>query len=486
MSFSQSPKGSSPQPSDAPDSGASSQSTPRQSAGDTPVPPPISAKNVAPPTVPSSSIVPLEARPGTSIAGHPIIRRQGTDPRPYSGPAYVGTANNPSNDGGAIPPFPHTRPINPRFPPTFARNSIEKPAQHFHFPAATSMPNVLFSTSLGGQTLMPLQPGEIEMAQLRGKTLVPVFPGRTLEPQARDTMRAMPAEMGVRVLRKSCLKIAEEDIDKPKVGRWTMEETEALVAHLQDRRNYSRLKSNMKRELGKLAKEIFHGTKTVKAIEGRWKTLRDAHQTASKRINSTTEGEIDEAQWLSIRQSWLDQACPFYRELDQILRTDVSSTPSYNAPQNGGSQSPFTMTYGARDDRRNDDDADRDDDHPTTDEEGEESQADSPPAGRSQTPTQRNVPAKKIVKRQKNMLALDSVLKDIAFQKLKHDKEHLEYQKERDKEDRELQREMERMRHEARMKTLNIQEQQMRIQSMQLELALAQVNSLKRGRDEEE
>jgi len=53
----------------------------------------------------------------------------------------------------------------------------------------------------------------------------------------------------------------------------------------------------------KLAQSIFQGTRSGRALEGRWKAMKEKYDKAKVRINSTGEGEKSEEQWASMRRS---------------------------------------------------------------------------------------------------------------------------------------------------------------------------------------
>ena len=98
------------------------------------------------------------------------------------------------------------------------------------------------------------------------------------------------------------LTIPTSKIGKRKKGNWTAEETQALLTYLEVDENYKAFKLNATSVMEKLAQSVFQGTRTGRALEGRWKAMKEKYDKAKIRINSTGEGEKSVEQWTSMRR----------------------------------------------------------------------------------------------------------------------------------------------------------------------------------------
>jgi hypothetical protein len=69
-----------------------------------------------------------------------------------------------------------------------------------------------------------------------------------------------------------------------------------------------------------IAKKVFGGRKTGSAVKGKWEWMKRKYRKAKNKLASTGEGQRDDLEkWSSIKLAWLDDVCPWYEEMCDIL-----------------------------------------------------------------------------------------------------------------------------------------------------------------------
>jgi len=112
--------------------------------------------------------------------------------------------------------------------------------------------------------------------------------------------------------------------DRPSVnrGRWSENDKLRLLGYLAENlRNYEEFKVNGARVAERIAVEVLGGRRTGEAVRGQWESLKRKYHTTSLRLRSTGEGQRDDVEkWRSIKLGWLDDMCPHYELIDDILQ----------------------------------------------------------------------------------------------------------------------------------------------------------------------
>ena len=199
-------------------------------------------------------------------------------------------------------------------------------------------------------------------------------------------------------------------------------------------------------------KGLFCGTRSWSAIKGQWKDWKKKYEAATRRIESTGEGLKEEEQWSSVEcrkcsnysilsnvtngyiAEWLNNQCPNYRRIAEILQTDKS----FNAPfviEIGGS-STRSVVNGV-------DDGLEPEEIESVSEWESEGDSIHPPAGRQEIPSRgkrrrsKEMTGTKAVK--KNKKSEEAVIiEEIGQQRLLQEKEKFDYMKRKDEADRNL------------------------------------------------
>jgi hypothetical protein len=142
------------------------------------------------------------------------------------------------------------------------------------------------------------------------------------------------------------LNIPQDNIGVIRKGKWSKEEREALLGWLSDGGNYARVKTKGKRVWMDLAQDkgLFCGTRSWSAIKGQWEDWKKRYEAAKRRVESTGEGQKEKEQWPSMESrkcsnysipynltnnylaEWLNNQCPNYRWIAEILQKDKSFT----------------------------------------------------------------------------------------------------------------------------------------------------------------
>ncbi|KAI5803107.1 hypothetical protein EDC01DRAFT_627915 [Geopyxis carbonaria] len=234
------------------------------------------------------------------------------------------------------------------------------------------------------------------------------------------------------------------------VPNWTTEEREQLLGWLsEDLTNYELWKTKQTRIAEKLSEDLFQGVRSASAIKNQWDLMKAKYTKARERLSATGEGQReDEDKWTSIRKTWLDLECPYYEEMDDILRRDKSFTPFY-VSESGATRGSVTIIEGKIVDL----DLSSDDEN------------DHPPAGGKKQPLRRGetVPSgsesKKAIKKQK-LTGSEAAINSFHENTINLDKERLQYEKDRDEQDRRFAREKDERFHEREMRRLQLQEQE--------------------------
>ncbi|KAI5777439.1 hypothetical protein EDC01DRAFT_635798 [Geopyxis carbonaria] len=230
---------------------------------------------------------------------------------------------------------------------------------------------------------------------------------------------------------------------------WTAEEREQLLAWFsEDLTNYELWKTKQQRIAVKLSDDLFDGVRSASAIKNQWDMMKAKYTKAKERLSATGEGQReDEDKWTSIRKTQLDHECPYYEEMDDILRRDKSFTPFYVSESWG--KSSLTIIEGEIID--------------LSDDENEH-----PPAGGKKQPLRRGETTaagsegKKAIKKQK-LSGPEAAIKTFHDNTISLDKERLQYEKDRDEEDRRFAREKDERFHEREMRRLQLQEQEYKL-----------------------
>jgi hypothetical protein len=215
--------------------------------------------------------------------------------------------------------------------------------------------------------------------------------------------------------------------DKPEPGRggkrWTQEEKELLIEWFgQDPVNLELFKTKPVTTSEKIAQDVFHGARTGPAIIAQWDLMKAKHKECVERLEGTGEGarnlqeiQDDEDEWADVRLKWLDDQCPYFDMMDEVLGRDRSYTAPY-ASEAGGEEE-LVFMEGRR----------------------VNNPADHPPAGGSKAPMKGSLKRgvsigtdeeKKAVKAAKKTRLEDLVEKHDARQRL--DEERFEWEKQRD------------------------------------------------------
>jgi len=254
------------------------------------------------------------------------------------------------------------------------------------------------------------------------------------------------------------LNIPQDNIGIPRKGKWSKEEREALLGWLSDGGNYTRVKTKGKQVWVDLAhkKGLFCGTRSWSAIKGQWEDWKKKYEVAKRRVESTGEGLKEEEQWSSMESrryyysipftvtndyiaEWLNNQCPNYRWIAEILQKDKS----FNAPfviEIGGS-STRSIVNGI-------DDGLEPEEIDSISEWESENDSIHPPAGSQKIPLKgkrrrsKEMTGTKAVKKIKKSEEV-AIMEEIGQQRLLQEKEKLEYTKRKDEADRNLELERE-------------------------------------------
>ncbi|KAI5780790.1 hypothetical protein EDC01DRAFT_633060 [Geopyxis carbonaria] len=237
------------------------------------------------------------------------------------------------------------------------------------------------------------------------------------------------------------------------VPNWTTEEREQLLGWLsEDLTNYELWKTKQIRIAEQLSEDLFQGVRSASAIKNQWDLMKAKYTKAKERLSATGEGQReDEDKWTSIRKTWLDHECPYYEEMDDILRRDKSFTPFY-VSESGAIKGSHTIIEGEVVDLNSSSD-DEYDLHP--------------PAGGKKQPLRRGETvsnaagseSKRAIKKTK-LTGPEAAIKSFHDTTISLDKERLQYEKDRDEQDRRFAREKDERFHEREMRRLQLQEQE--------------------------
>lgn len=258
---------------------------------------------------------------------------------------------------------------------------------------------------------------------------------------------------------------------KVKGGQWTMQEREMLLDWLANNlTNIADLKTHFRSTCTKISVEVFAGARTADGIKGQWEGMKRKYQRAKERLQSTGEGQReDEEKWASIKLGWLNQLCPFYEQIDDILRRDKSVTPLYISEVGGEEGMEFVEGVRQQDvsvvseidwvasDLEEDDDV-------------------HPPAGGSKLPVRKDDRKKGETKgigagalKKRKASAMEDKFDSIHKQRMAFEEKKLIYEKERDERSFALMKQKEDNRHEESLIRLRLMEQKTALLLAQME-----------------
>ncbi|KAA8894066.1 hypothetical protein FN846DRAFT_895423 [Sphaerosporella brunnea] len=216
-----------------------------------------------------------------------------------------------------------------------------------------------------------------------------------------------------------------------------------------DFERYNKFKTHLNDTAERISRRIFEGTRSASAIKSQWEDMKENYTKAKERLQSTGEGQReDEDKWRSIRLSWLDDQCPWFEEMEDVLARDKTYCAPYVAELGG--EKPLEIVHGEVNITR-----ERELD---TEDEDDEEESIHPPTGGAKNHSKRGATTgenagKKTHKKQKTN-PVEEVMAGVNSTQVTVTEKRLAYEKERDtldrnaatkRDDRKHQREMKRM-----------------------------------------